>query len=212
VTIELELDGTRRRLTLRREHDRWRVEIDGRELAVSVVESGSPVEGVRWSLLIGPSAVLPPEGGHEPDHPLPDGASGFLTAGASAKTVSLKSYEIAFEAAPGGEVVVHVNGIAVPLTVVEQRGSSKRRATVLRGGGAAGSDTGPRAVVAPMPGRIVKVLVQPGEAVQARQGLVVVEAMKMENEVRAPHAGIVADVRVREGSSVEANAVLVVLT
>ena len=212
MTIELELDGTRRRLTLRREHDRWRVEIDGRELAVSVVESGSPVEGVRLSLLIGPSAVLPPEGGHEHDHPLPDGASGFLTAGASAKTVSLKSYEIAFEAAPGGEVVVHVNGIAVPLTVVEQRGSSKRRATVLRGGGAAGSDTGPRAVVAPMPGRIVKVLVQPGEAVQARQGLVVVEAMKMENEVRAPHAGIVADVRVREGSSVEANAVLVVLT
>jgi biotin carboxyl carrier protein len=211
VTVELELDGTRRQLTLRREHDRWRVEIDGRELAVSVVESGSPVEGVRWSMLIGPSAVLPPEGGsHEHDYPLPDGASGFLTAGASAKTVSLKSYEIAFEAAPGGEVIVHVNGIAVPLTVIEQRGSPKRRARVARGGGA-GTGTGLRAVVAPMPGRIVKVLVQPGEAVQARQGLVVVEAMKMENEVRAPHAGTVTEVRVREGSSVEANSVLVVL-
>jgi len=55
------------------------------------------------------------------------------------------------------------------------------------------------------------VLVKPDEAVAARQPLVVVEAMKMENELRAPRAGIVADVRVAEGASVEANTVLVVL-
>ena len=46
----------------------------------------------------------------------------------------------------------------------------------------------------------------------ARQGLVVVEAMKMENELRAPRAGTVAEVRVREGAPVEANVVLVVIT
>jgi biotin carboxyl carrier protein len=53
--------------------------------------------------------------------------------------------------------------------------------------------------------------VAPGEEVAARQGLVVVEAMKMENELRAPAAGRVSEVRVTEGASVEANAVLVVL-
>jgi len=55
------------------------------------------------------------------------------------------------------------------------------------------------------------VLVAPGDAVAARQPLVIVEAMKMENELRAPRAGTVASVRVSEGQSVEAHAVLVVL-
>jgi biotin carboxyl carrier protein len=66
-------------------------------------------------------------------------------------------------------------------------------------------------IVAPMPGRIVKVLVKPHETVAARQPLVVVEAMKMENELRAPRGGVVTEVRVSEGASVEANTVLVVL-
>jgi biotin carboxyl carrier protein len=59
---------------------------------------------------------------------------------------------------------------------------------------------------------VVKVLVTPGAAVVARQGLVLIEAMKMENELRAPRAGTVAEVRVREGMPVDANAVLVVIT
>jgi biotin carboxyl carrier protein len=62
-----------------------------------------------------------------------------------------------------------------------------------------------------MPGRIVKVLVKVGDEVTAHQGLVVVEAMKMENELRAPHAGRVTAVTVVDGMSVEANAVLVTL-
>jgi biotin carboxyl carrier protein len=62
-----------------------------------------------------------------------------------------------------------------------------------------------------MPGRIVRVLVKLNETVVARQPLVVVEAMKMENELRAPRGGTVTEVRVSEGSSVEANTVLVVL-
>jgi biotin carboxyl carrier protein len=62
-----------------------------------------------------------------------------------------------------------------------------------------------------MPGKIVRVLVQTGDAVQARQPLVVMEAMKMENELRASRDGTVADVRVREGTSVDAGALLVVV-
>ena len=62
-----------------------------------------------------------------------------------------------------------------------------------------------------MPGRIVKVLVKAGDRVVRGQGLVVVEAMKMENELRATRDGTVAAVRVSEGMSVDANAVLVVV-
>jgi biotin carboxyl carrier protein len=62
-----------------------------------------------------------------------------------------------------------------------------------------------------MPGRIARVLVKAGDAVAARQGLVVVEAMKMENELRSPRAGIVAEVRATAGALVEANAVLIVI-
>ncbi len=54
-------------------------------------------------------------------------------------------------------------------------------------------------------------LVTPGQDVAAGEGLVVVEAMKMENELRAPRAGRVMDVPVREGQAVEAGALLVVV-
>jgi biotin carboxyl carrier protein len=62
-----------------------------------------------------------------------------------------------------------------------------------------------------MPGRVVRVLVAPGDTVDARQPVVVVEAMKMENELRSPKAGRVKDVTVAAGTSVEAGRVLVVI-
>jgi len=72
--------------------------------------------------------------------------------------------------------------------------------------------TGPAALVAPMPGLIVRVSVAPGDAVQAGQGLVVMEAMKMENELRAPAAGKVKNVLVEPGKAVEKGTVLIELT
>ena len=82
--------------------------------------------------------------------------------------------------------------------------------------GRAGADTGAGAhgeqpVTAPMPGRVVRVLVAPGDAVAVRQPVVVVEAMKMENELRSPKAGRVKDVGVVPGTSVEAGRVLLVI-
>jgi biotin carboxyl carrier protein len=192
--IEIELDGERRQVALRREGDQWIAEIDGRTVEVSVVEA----EG-RWSMLVGPS--LPPEGGsHERSAIV---ASGF----------SRKSYEVAFEPTAAGELVVHVNGVAVPVTITRAPGSPKPSAKAARSprAGDRGAGSGRQTIVAPMPGRIVKVLVKPNESVSARQPLVVVEAMKMENELRAPRGGTIAEVRVSEGASVEANAVLVVL-
>ena len=70
---------------------------------------------------------------------------------------------------------------------------------------------GERRVLAPMPGRIVRVLVRAGDAVAAGQPLVVVEAMKMENELRSPRAGRVKEVSVGEGMSIEAGRLLVVV-
>jgi biotin carboxyl carrier protein len=64
-------------------------------------------------------------------------------------------------------------------------------------------------VRSPMPGRVVRVLVNPGDQVEAGQGLVVLEAMKMENEVRARAAGKVGEVHVAPGVAVEGNAKLV---
>ena len=62
-----------------------------------------------------------------------------------------------------------------------------------------------------MPGRIVRVLVGVGDRVTARQPVLVVEAMKMENELRSPRDGVVTEVRVVPGAAVESNAVLIVI-
>jgi biotin carboxyl carrier protein len=71
--------------------------------------------------------------------------------------------------------------------------------------------SGPARLTAPMPGRVVRVLVADGALVEAGQGLVVVEAMKMENELRAPRAGCVEQVAVSQGQAVEAGALLLVI-
>ncbi len=68
---------------------------------------------------------------------------------------------------------------------------------------------GPAPLVAPMPGLIVRVSVAVGDLVQAGQGLVVMEAMKMENELRASSAATVKAVRVAPGTAVERGAILV---
>jgi biotin carboxyl carrier protein len=132
----------------------------------------------RWSLLIGP-----------PSEP------------------AMKSYEVSFDGRENGERIVHVNGFAVPVSMLDPRMRLTRGRTAV-----ASATAGPHTIVAPMPGRIVKVLVAVGDVVAAHQGLVVVEAMKMENELRAPRAGTVTEIRVKEGVAVDANAVLVVMT
>ena len=120
----------------------------------------------------------------------------------AATPAAARSFDVAFEPGASGAWRVHVNAVAVPAAL---RTSAQR----LRRQGGTGAGDG--RVVAPMPGRVVKLLVAPGERVEARQGVVVVEAMKMENELRAPIAGVVREVRAVEGASVEAQAVLVVI-
>jgi biotin carboxyl carrier protein len=105
-----------------------------------------------------------------------------------------------------GQLTVVVDGVAIPVAF---NGRSRRvRAETADG---ASGERRPQRLTAPMPGKVVRVLVRSGDAVMARQPVVVVEAMKMENELRAVRAGTVAEVHAQEGQSVEAGALLVVI-
>ena len=61
----------------------------------------------------------------------------------------------------------------------------------------------------PMPGKIAKILVQEGELIEQGQGVIILEAMKMENEIQSPTTGIVKSLKVREGTAVEKNGILI---
>jgi glutaconyl-CoA/methylmalonyl-CoA decarboxylase subunit gamma len=111
-----------------------------------------------------------------------------------------RSYDVTVTPGAAGQLAVTVG--ATLCTVIVNGGRRRRHDD----GGRAGD--GPDRVVAPMPGKVVRVLVAAGDAVRARQGLAVVEAMKMENELRAGRDGIVAKVYVKEGASVDAGALL----
>jgi biotin carboxyl carrier protein len=118
-----------------------------------------------------------------------------------AHTMSLligsSSHTVTFATDPATkQLVVGVGGAAVAVSLNGRRRSG-RKDEAAQGGG-------PQRIVAPMPGKIVKVLVNKGDPVHARQPLVVIEAMKMENELRAASAGAVAELHVREGQSVDA--------
>jgi biotin carboxyl carrier protein len=120
-----------------------------------------------------------------------------LLVGSSSQEVT-----IAADAAPG-QLAVGVKGVPVSVTV------NGRRRWARKEEGAAGK--GPQQLVAPMPGKIVRVLAKVGAAVQPRQPLIVVEAMKMENELRATRQGVVSELLVAEGQSVDAGALLLVV-
>lgn len=104
-----------------------------------------------------------------------------------------------------GDFDVHVAGRTIPVQVRQAGGFGRPK----KAGAAQG--TGPQRITAPMPGKIARVLVTAGDEVKARQGLVVVEAMKMENELRASRDGRVREVSVTEGQSVDAGTLLLVV-
>jgi biotin carboxyl carrier protein len=81
----------------------------------------------------------------------------------------------------------------------------------LRSRASADDGKGPRKLVAPMPGKVVRVLVEEGSEVEAGQGIVVVEAMKMQNEIRSPKKGVVRKLVASENYAVNAGDVLAVV-
>jgi biotin carboxyl carrier protein len=104
----------------------------------------------------------------------------------------------------GGQFSVRIGAAFIPVVVNGRHRRDRLTARVPSG-------TEPERIVAPMPGKIVRLLVQPGDRVSARQPIVVIEAMKMENELRASRDGVAVDVSVQPGQSVEAGALLVLI-
>jgi len=195
VQRELEINGRIRQVVVHRADQGFAVVLDGRAWRVLA----APVDLHMLSLLIA------------------GGLESFSTTGAGKTTPdprTVLSYEVTLAPDPASaQLVVNVAGPAV---------SAERRTTrvlvTLNGRRSWGPGreraqpgSGPQRIVSPMPGKIVRVLVKTGEAVRARQPLVVVEAMKMENELRALRDGTVVEIHAREGTSVDAGVLLVVV-
>jgi biotin carboxyl carrier protein len=81
----------------------------------------------------------------------------------------------------------------------------------LRGRARAGDDRGPRKITAPMPGKVVRLIAREGDDVEAGSGIAVVEAMKMQNEIKSPKKGKVQKIQVSEGAAVNAGDVLAIV-
>jgi biotin carboxyl carrier protein len=113
-----------------------------------------------------------------------------------------RSYDACVEETAAG-LVVSVRGFRFEIEARDPRRWSRKST----GGGGAGVQT----ITSTMPGKVVRVLVAPGGAVDAGQGLVVVEAMKMQNEMKAVRGGKVLRVAVKDGDTVTAGEVLVTI-
>jgi biotin carboxyl carrier protein len=115
-----------------------------------------------------------------------------------------RSFEINVEKTSQG-MLVRVAGREFQVTVIDPRSwRATRRGSV--------ELEGRQEIAASMPGKIVRVLVVPGQKVEPGQGLLVIEAMKMQNEIRSPKSGTIESTRAKEGQTVSAGEILVVVT
>ena len=127
-----------------------------------------------------------------------------VSAGTYSILLSGKSFEVRVERR-GAELRAITAGRDVSVVIQDEREWRRNR------GGSVEAE-GRQQVLAPMPGKIVRVLVSAGDAVRTGQGLLVVEAMKMQNEIRAPKSGTIDRVRVVEGQTVNAGEVVVIVS
>ena len=162
------------------------VRIDGKERLVEIDDGGVRVDGRPVDVEVTqaePGVWILRQGGQQTIAQV-DGGSGKMT-------VEIRR--------PGRDAV----NVAAEV-------SDARRATIVAPARAAGGGA-PITVRSPIPGRLIKLLVKAGDNVTAGQTMAVLEAMKMENELRAPRAGRIAEVRCAEGAAVEAGQDLVIV-
>lgn len=113
-----------------------------------------------------------------------------------------RSFEIKIDSGEGSYTAA-VNGRRFDIAIRDPRKLARAGTGV--------ADEGPQKLTAPMPGKVVRVLVEEGQQVDSGQGLVVVEAMKMQNEMKSPKAGVVKSIPVKQGGSVSAGQVLAII-
>jgi biotin carboxyl carrier protein len=114
------------------------------------------------------------------------------------------SYEARRELAPAGETHIVIGSERFRAEVRDPRSLRSRRASLA-------AAAGPVGIHAPMPGKVVRLLVAAGDEVEAGQGLVVVEAMKMQNEIRSTKKGRITRIAVAEASAVNAGDLLAIV-
>jgi biotin carboxyl carrier protein len=207
MTFDVEVGETLRTVTVHRKGLMLHVEIGGRTHIVDARRVGDAVLSMLVSTCEGTAAVRSVDAAFAA-RPGPQRGS---RAGVGPRPQ--RGSRAGVDRTPGA-FDVHLAGRTIPVQIRQagafgrqkREGSGAHLSTTLGAGGA-----GPQRVVAPMPGKIVRVLVKTGDEVKARQALVVVEAMKMENELRATREGRVREVAVAEGQSVDAGAVLMVV-
>jgi biotin carboxyl carrier protein len=126
-----------------------------------------------------------------------------VTPGVYSILLGTRSFTVGVAAKGGQFEAVATDQFPRPISVADVRDR--------RGSADNASSKGPAIIRAEMPGKIVKVLVDVKSQVEAGQGLMIVEAMKMQNEVKAPKAGTVAKIQATEGATVAAGETLIVV-
>jgi len=116
-----------------------------------------------------------------------------------------QSYEVRITPSPDGALKLQTGLQEFTAEVVDPRAWRGRTHGALE-------VEGRQHVAAPMPGKVVRLLVQAGDKVEAGQGILVVEAMKMQNEIRSPKAGTIERLHVKEGQPVNAGEVLCIVS
>jgi biotin carboxyl carrier protein len=169
----------------------FEIEVNTRTRAVSVEPlDGATADGGRFLVRIDGVA-------RELDARLTDLGLSLVSADSG------QSIDVAITERAAGEMLLQFPHVLLTAVIDARR--------YRRGSGGQVAAAGEARVTAPMPGRVLRVLVKPGDDVAARQGLVVVEAMKMENEIASPKAGRIKEVAVAAGQSVEAGRLLVAI-
>ena len=161
---------------------RYYVEIGSRTFEVELGPDGARIDGKPVTI------EMAHVEGTDVRHLLLDGRSHRIVAGRN----------------PDGSWNLHMRGRRLTATAVDERTRTIQEMT-----GAGAGPAGPRPVRAPMPGLVVKVEVSVGDAIEPGQGLVIVEAMKMENELRAESAAVVTAIHVAAGDTVDKDEVLI---
>ena len=115
--------------------------------------------------------------------------------------LSGESHEIRVAPLPDGQIKLHTGLAEYIASVADPRAWRGRRHGALEA-------EGRQQIAAPMPGKVIRLLVREGDSVEAGQGLIVVEAMKMQNEIRSPKSGRVARLLAAEGQAVNAGEIL----
>ena len=161
---------------------KWEIELDGKLRSVELIYTG---ERAHWSV---EGRVL-------------DADAVEVSPGIYSILIDGKSFQARVEAKSDPDLRVTVAGLEFNAAVRDPRKWMRNRA--------AGAEAeGRQPVTAPMPGKIVLVLVTAGETVEVGQGIVVVEAMKMQNEIRSPKSGTIERLLVVAGQTVNAGEVV----